>query len=100
MNILRTIGKYIPLIVILLIVIELVWTNTLVRSGREVTKTDLAIASMRQQNELLAQRVASASALMTVAALAREAGFVEPTRSQFVMMSGETLPVALAPSRQ
>lgn len=100
MNILRTIAKNIPLIVILLIVIELVWTNTLVRSGREVTSTDLAIADIRQRNEQLAQRVASASALTTISALARAAGFVEPTRSQFVMINGQMLPVALAPNRQ
>lgn len=87
--------KRIPLFVICLIIVELVWTNTLVRSGREVTVTDLSINSVRQQNEVLAQRVASASALTTIAAHAREAGFVEPTRKQFVMMGGETLPVAL-----
>lgn len=100
MNLLRTLAKHIPLIVILLVVVELVWTNTLVRSGRDVTATDLAITSIRQQNEVLAQRVASASALTTIAAHAKDAGFVEPTRKQFVMMGGETLPVALIPARE
>lgn len=100
MNLLRTIAKSIPLVVILLIVIELVWTNTLVRSGREVTATDLSIADIRQQNENLAQQVASASALTTIAARAKDAGFVEPTRQQFVMMNSETLPVALIQSQQ
>lgn len=88
--------KRIPLIVILLIVVELVWTNTLARSGRDVTATDLAIAKLRQQNEVLAQKVASASALTTIAAQAGQAGFVTPTRAQYVMMS-ETVPVALVP---
>lgn len=100
MNIFRYIARHIPLIVILLVVIELVWTNTLVKSGRQVTETDFSITSIRQQNELLAQRVASASALTTIAAKAKEAGFVEPTRKQFVMMGAETLPVALIPARE
>lgn len=98
MNMLRTVAKSIPLIVVILIVIELVWTNTLVKSGREVTSTDLAIASLRLQNEQLAQKVASASALTTIAARAKDAGFVEPSKTQFVMMSGDVLPVALIPS--
>ena len=98
MNILQKIAKSIPIIVILLIVIELVWTNTLVRSGREVTSTDLAIAALRLRNEQLAQKVASASALTTIAARAKDAGFIEPTKTQFVMMSGEALPVALMSS--
>ncbi len=97
MNIFRTIARSIPLIVILLIVVELVWTNTLVKSGRQVTSTDLAIATLRQQNEDLSQKVASASALTTIAARAKDAGFTAPTRTQFVMMNRETLPVALAP---
>lgn len=87
-------------IVILLIIVELVWTNTLVRSGRDVTATDLAIAEMRRQNEDLAQKVASASALTTISVRAKEAGFVEPTRKQFVMMNTGALPVALVPSEQ
>lgn len=95
MNILRSIAKGIPLLVIFLIVVELVWTNTLVKSGREVTATDLSIAALRQENELLAQQVASASALTTIAIRAKEAGFVSPSRGQFVMMNSGTLPVAL-----
>lgn len=100
MNILQRIAKSIPLIVILLIVIELVWSNTLVRSGQEVTATDLDIANLRQENELLSQQVASASALTTIALLAKDSGFVVPTRSQFVMMNSDTLPVALVNTRE
>lgn len=94
-NLLRTIGKGIPVIVILLIVIELLWSNTLVVSGREVSATDLAIAAVRQENERLAEQIASASAIPAVAAQAKDMGFVTPKPSQFVMMSGDTLPVAI-----
>lgn len=98
MKFIRKIAKSIPGIVVFLIVVELIWTNTLVRSGREVTGIDLQIADLRNQNELLAQKVASASALTTIASRAKDAGFIEPTNKQFVMISGNLLPVALAPS--
>ncbi len=81
--------------IILFLSVELVWTNTLARGGRDVTATDLAIAKLRQENELLATQVASASALTTIAARAKASGFVAPTASQFVMMNA-TLPVAIA----
>jgi cell division protein FtsL len=89
--------KHVPLIVILLIVIELVWSNTLVTSGRKVTETDLTITKVRRENEELSQKVASASALTTIAARAKDAGFIEPVRNQFVQINAETLPVALVP---
>jgi len=97
MNLLRSIAKSIPMIVILLVVVELIWTNTLVRSGRDVTATDLSIAKLRAENEDLAQQVASASALTTIAARAKDAGFVSPSKTQFVMMKASTLPVAIRP---
>jgi cell division protein FtsL len=87
--------KRIPLIVVMLIIGELVWSNTLVSSGRQVTQTDLAITDLRRQNEELSQKVASASALTTIFSRAKDAGFVEPTASQFVQMNAYTLPVAL-----
>ncbi len=96
MNLLRSIAKSIPVIVVLLIVIELVWSNTLVGSGRDVRSIDLSIAQIRRENEVLAQQVASASALTTISVHAKEMGFVAPAKSQFVMIGGAELPVAIA----
>ena len=95
MNILRTLAKSIPGIVILLVVIEILWSNTLVVPGKQVSSIDLEIVSIRQANEQLAQQVASASSLTTIAVKAIEMGFVEPTGKQFVMIGNEMLPVAL-----
>lgn len=95
MNILRFIAKSIPVVVILLIIVELVWSNTLVGGGREVSAMDLKIAALRQENERLEQKVASSSSLVTISAKAKEMGLVPPTKAQFVMIGGETLPVAL-----
>lgn len=95
MNILQKIAKSIPGIVILLVVIEILWSNTLVVSGKQVSSVDLEIVSLRQVNEQLAQQVASSSSLTTIAVKAKEMGFVEPSAKQFVMIGNETLPVAL-----
>ena len=94
-NALRFIAKSIPAIAILLIVIQLIWSNTLVGSGRFVTSVDLQIAAIRQQNGLLEQEVASASSLMTIVTRAQEMGFIEPKSDQFVMIDGQT-PVAFS----
>jgi hypothetical protein len=95
MNVLRTLAKSIPAIVIILVVIEILWSNTLVASGKQVSSVDLEIVSLRAANEQLAQQVASASSLTTIAAKAADMGFVQPTSKQFVMIGNETLPVAL-----
>ena len=94
-QILRTLAKSIPGLVILLIVIEILWSNTLVVPGKQVSSVDLEIIALRQENELLATQVASASSLLTIAARAKDMGFVDPTSKQFVMIGNETLPVAL-----
>ena len=95
MNILRTIAKSIPGIVIILVVIEILWSNTFVLSGKQVSSVDLEIISLREKNEQLAQQVASASSLTTISVKAQEMGLVEPTSKQFVMIGSEALPVAL-----
>ena len=96
MNLLRTIAKCIPVFVIVLIVAQIIWSNTLVGSGREVLAIDAAISELRQANDQLGEQVASASSLITVAARSKELGLVEPTKGQFVMIGGSELPVALA----
>lgn len=96
MKLLRTIAKSIPVIVILLVVVEILWSNTLVVSGKEVSAVDLKIVALRQKNEQLAQQVASASSLLTIAVKAKEMGFIDPASKQFVMIGNESLPVALA----
>ena|SRR5690348_16817601 len=95
MNILRSIVKSIPVIVIILAIVELLWSNTLVGSGKQVSSIDLQILSLQQENARLEQKVASASSLTTLAVKATEAGFVTPKKTQFVMIGNETLPVAL-----
>ncbi len=95
MNILRHIAKSIPMIVVLLVVVELIWSNTLVGSGKKVGAVDLAILDVQRENAVIATQIASASALSTISAKAQELGLVEPKQGQFVMIGGDSLPVAL-----
>src|SRR5687767_3237184 len=95
----RTIVKISPLAVGLLIVVEIILTNQLVGGGREVRSVDMAIDTLRQENAILEQKVASASSLLTVSVKAAEAGFVAPEKSQFLTLAPSELPVALANQR-
>ncbi len=88
-----------PLVAILLVIIEIVLTNALAPSGHRLHALDGAIDEIRQENALLEQKVASASSLTTISVRAKEAGFVEPAKSQFVAVVSADLPVALNTSR-
>jgi hypothetical protein len=98
-NIGRTVIRISPIIAAILIVFEIILTNQLVGGGRMVRTTDMAIDTLRSENALLEQKVASASSLATVTVKAQEQGFVEPSKSQFLTLSTSELPVALANPR-
>ena len=83
-----------PLTAIVLAVVEVILTNQLAGSGKAVRSVDLTIDSLRTQNELLKQRIASASSLMTISVKAKEIGFIEPTTSQYLTIVPGDLPVA------
>jgi hypothetical protein len=86
--------RSLPLAVIILGVVEIILTNQLAGSGKAVRLVDLTVDDIRQQNELLEQRVASASSLMTIASRAYEMGFIEPAKSQYLTVAPQELPVA------
>jgi len=88
-----------PIVAIMLIFAEIVLTNGLAPDGHRLHALDMEIDDMRQANALLEQKVASASSLTTIGVRAKEAGFVEPAKSQFVAVVAADLPVALNTSR-
>lgn len=88
-----------PLFAMLVIAVEIVVTTQLAGSGKEVRALDMAIEEVRQENEVLALSVASASSLLTIHARAAEMGFVEPTVKQTITMDSESLPVAFGLSQ-
>jgi hypothetical protein len=86
--------RLLPIVAVMLAVIEIVLTNQLAGSGKAVRSVDLTVDALRQENELLTQRVASASSLITIYARAKESGFIEPAKSQYITIVPEQLPVA------
>lgn len=71
--------------------------NLLVGSGNELNKIDSTISSLTLENDLLEQKVASASSLSQIDLKARQYGFVERSSKQLLTLTKDHLPVALAP---
>lgn len=95
----KTIIRIAPFFAFFLIVIEIILTNQLVAEGRTVRSVDMAIDALRQENAILTQQVASASALLTISVKATEMGFVAPAKSQFITLVPSELPVAFVNQR-
>jgi len=91
----RRLLRFMPLCVGLLMVIEIVIINQYAGSGSAIRSVDASIVSLKQENNLLEQRVASASSYLTIAVKAKEAGFVEPVKNQYLTIASSEPPVAL-----
>ncbi len=69
------IARILPLIVVLLLVVEILVTNELAGFGRKVGDANRAIDALKEENQLLQEKVASLSSLLTVEEKARALGF-------------------------
>jgi hypothetical protein len=87
--------RILPLTVGVLLGIEIVCINLHVTSGRTLFAIDSMIGSLEKENNLLEQRVASASSLIAIEVKAKEIGFREPTKSQYLTIVPDELPMAL-----
>lgn len=67
--------RFLPIIAILLLVVEMLVTNELAGFGKRVAETDRAIDTLKEKNQLLGEKVASLSSLLTIEAKARTLGF-------------------------
>lgn len=94
-NFYSIIERVLPVVAGTLVILEILLMNQSAGAGKEVRSVDVAIDTYHAENEVLAQEVASASSLMTVAARATELGLVEPTKSQFLTITFDQPPVAL-----
>lgn len=83
------------IIAILLLTAQFVLSNELASWGGKIKTLDQQISETLDHNELLTEQIASASALFTVQVKAKEQGFVEPARKQYVTLTVDNLPVAL-----
>lgn len=67
--------RFLPIIAILLLVVEMLVTNELAGFGRKVAQTDRAIDTLNEENQLLREKVASYSSLLTIEERAYKLGF-------------------------
>lgn len=72
--------RILPLLALVLLVVEILVTNELAGFGKKVSDADRAIETVREENQLLQEKVASFSALITIEEKARALGYtVTPT---------------------
>ena len=94
----RTIGKacfhVLPILLIVVVLAEFMVTNYLAGKGREVGSIERQIGVLQDENERLAQQVASASSLLNVSGRARALGFIEP--AQYMTIGPSPFTVALS----
>lgn len=67
--------RLLPLMVVLLLVVEILVTNELAGFGRKVAQADRAVDTLKEENQLLQEKVASLSSLLTIEDKARALGF-------------------------
>ena len=65
----------IPILVVVLVVVELLVTNELAGFGKRLAETDRTIEVVKEDNQLMNEKIASLSSLLTISEKAREFGF-------------------------
>lgn len=84
--------RFIPVLIVVLIVAEIAVANQLACFGIKVRSTDVAIATLQEENQRLLQEVASASSLLTLTGKAKELGFI--ASHEYNTMGASESPVA------
>lgn len=85
----------IPIFVVLLVVVELLVTNELAGFGKRLAETDRAIEVVKEENQLIAEKIASRSSLLTISEKARDLGMT--TSPVIITMGGSDVAFHLQP---
>lgn len=67
--------RFLPLIAVLFLVVEMLVTNELAGFGKKVAEADRAIDTLKEENQLLEEKVASLSSLLAIEEKASALGF-------------------------
>lgn len=87
--------RFLPIIAILLLVVEMLVTNELAGFGKKVAQTERAIDTLKEANQLLGEKVASLSSLLTIEEKAYALGFT--TTPTVVPLGQESVAFQLEP---
>ncbi len=96
MRIIRLIIKATPICIIALILVKLIIINEFADIGEKVKSLDARLSRVQEENEILTQRYASASSLLTIAIKAEEASYHAPAKDQYLSLPIDQFPVAVA----
>lgn len=95
MMLVRFIMKATPVFILGLLIVKLVVINEFTGIGEKVQSLDTHLSQVLEENEVLTQRYASASSLLTIGAKAQEAQFHAPAKDQYLSISADQYPVAV-----
>lgn len=93
---LRTFIKTTPFCIAGLILLKLIIINEFAGIGEKVKFLDAHLSQVQEENEMLVQRYASASSLLTISIKAEEAAYHAPTKDQYLSLPIDQFPVAVA----
>ncbi len=93
----KSIRLFLPVVAIILIVVELIVTNQLAGLRRDVQSVDANTLSLQAENDLLSQKIASASALATISEKALTLGFRQPQTADYMTLGQEYVAVHFPP---
>lgn len=72
--------RFLPLAAVLLLVVEILATNEFAGFGKKVAEADRAVDTLKEENQLIGEKIASLSSLLTIEEKARALGFtITPT---------------------
>ncbi|MEK7543822.1 MAG: hypothetical protein AAB557_03075 [Patescibacteria group bacterium] len=68
--------RILPFLVVILLVVEILVTNELAGFGKKVSQIDRSIDTLQEENQLLQEKVASLSSLLTIEDKSKALGFI------------------------
>ncbi len=78
--------------ILILLIIQVLVSNNLANYGTTISKIEIEIGDLTQENQLLEEKIASASSLMTLNEKAKKIGFVKVVNPHYF---SNQIPVAL-----
>ncbi len=87
----------IPILAFIFILMELIVANQLTLLARDVGNLEKSIANIEDENDMLSQEVASASALTTISQKAQLLGFRKSLASDYMTIGIESVALGMSP---
>lgn len=91
--------RIVPITALILIIIELFVTNELAGLRDDVGSLEKRAQVLEEENDILAQEVASGSALTTVASKAQAMGFRQPKVSEYMAIGQDSVALNNSPTQ-